>query len=45
MNMAQTDGVSTLPALLVGDFKIEGYKPLDTYIQAVETVMAAQPPQ
>ena len=44
MNMAQTDGVSTLPALLVGDFKIEGYRPLDTYIQAIETVLTTQPP-
>lgn len=44
MRMAQTDGVSTLPALLVGDFKIEGYKPLDTYIQAIETVLTNQPP-
>jgi protein-disulfide isomerase len=44
MRMAQTDGVSTLPALLVGDFKIEGYKPLDTYIQAIETVLTTQPP-
>ena len=44
MNMAQTDGVSTLPAFLVGDFKIEGRKSLDTYIQAIETVLATQPP-
>ncbi len=44
MNMAQTDGVSTLPAFLVGDFKIEGYKPLDTYIQAIEQALAAQTP-
>ena len=43
MNMAQTDGVSTLPAFVVGDFKIEGCKPLDTYIQAIETVLATQP--
>jgi protein-disulfide isomerase len=44
MNMAQTDGVSTLPAFLVGDFKIEGCKPLDTYIQAIEEALAAQTP-
>ena len=43
MNMAQTDGVSTLPAFVVGDFKIEGCKPLDIYIQAIETVLATQP--
>ncbi len=44
MNMTQTDGVSTLPALLVGDFKIEGCKSLDTYIQAIEEVLAPQSP-
>lgn len=43
MNMAQANGVSTLPALLVGDFKIEGYKPLDTYTEAIDTVLTAQP--
>ena len=42
MNMTQTDGVSTLPAFLVGDSKIEGCKSLDTYIQAIEEVLAAQ---
>lgn len=44
MRMAQTDGVRTLPALLVGDCKIEGYKPLDTYTQAIETLLTTQPP-
>jgi len=44
MSMAQADGVGTLPAFLIGDFKIEGYKPLDTYIQAIEEVLAAQAP-
>ena len=44
MNKAQTDGVSTLPAVLVGDFKIEGRKSLDTYIQAIEQALATQPP-
>jgi len=44
MNMAQTDGVNTIPALLVGNFTIQGYKPLDTYIQAIETVLTTQPP-
>jgi len=42
MDMAQAHGVSTLPAVLVGDFKIEGRKSLDTYIQAIEEVLAAQ---
>lgn len=44
MRMAQTDGVSTLPAFVVGDFKIEGCKSLDTYIQAIEEVLAPQSP-
>jgi len=44
MTMAQADGVSTLPAVLVGDFKIEGRKSIDTYIQAIEEALAAQPP-
>jgi len=43
MDMAQTDGVSTLPAFVVGDFKIEGRKSIDIYIQAIETVLATQP--
>ena len=43
MNMAQADGVSTLPAVLVGDSKIEGRKSLDVYIQAIEEALAAQP--
>lgn len=45
MRMAQADGVGTLPAFLVGNFKIEGYKPLDTYVRAIETVLTTQPPQ
>lgn len=43
MRMAQADGVRTLPAFLVGDFKIEGRKSLDTYTQAIETVLTTQP--
>lgn len=44
MRMAQADGISTVPAVLVGNVTIQGRKPLDTYIQAVEEVLAAQPP-
>jgi len=44
MNMAQADGVRLLPTVLVGDFKIEGYKPLDTYTQAIEAALTTQPP-
>ena len=45
MNMAQADGVGTLPAVLIGDFKIEGRKSLDVYIQAIEEAVAAQSQQ
>jgi len=44
MDMAQAHGVSTLPAVLVGNSTIQGYKPLDTYIQAIETVLTTRPP-
>lgn len=44
MSMAQADGISTLPALLVGNVTIQGRKSLDTYIQAIEAVLATQPP-
>jgi len=45
MDMAQADGVRTLPAVLVGDFKIEGgNKPIEAYAQAIEEVLAAQQP-
>jgi protein-disulfide isomerase len=44
MTMAQADGVTTLPALLVGNVTIQGYKPLDTYIQAIEEALASQVP-
>jgi protein-disulfide isomerase len=42
MNMAQADGISTIPAVLVGNVTIQGRKPLDTYIQAIEEVLVAQ---
>jgi len=44
MRMAQADNVQTVPALLVGNVTIQGRKPLDTYIQAIEEVLAAQTP-
>lgn len=43
MNRAQADAVSTLPAVPVGDSKIEGRQPLDTYTQAIETALATKP--
>jgi len=42
MDMAQAHGVSTLPTVLVGDFKIEGHKSLDTYIEAIEAALTTQ---
>jgi predicted DsbA family dithiol-disulfide isomerase len=42
MDMAQADGVRTLPAFLVGNITIQGYKPLDTYIEAIEEALEAQ---
>jgi protein-disulfide isomerase len=45
MTMAQADGVETLPALLVGNFTIQGYKPLETYVEAIEEALAARTPQ
>jgi protein-disulfide isomerase len=44
MRMAQADDVHTVPAFLVGNVTIQGRKPLDTYIQAIEEALAAQPP-
>lgn len=44
MNMAQADGLHTLPAVLVGDSMIEGRKSLDIYIQAIEEALAAPAP-
>ena len=45
MNMAQADGVYTIPALLVGNVTIQGRKPLDIYIQTIEEALAAQSAQ
>jgi len=43
MTMAQTDGVRTLPTLVVGDVTIQGRKPLDNYSQAIEEALSAPP--
>lgn len=43
MTMARDDRVSTLPALLVGDVIIQGRRPLDTYIQAIEKALSTPP--
>jgi predicted DsbA family dithiol-disulfide isomerase len=41
--MAQIDDVHTVPAFLGGNITIQGWKFLDTYIQAIEEVLAIQP--
>ena len=43
MNRAQTDGVSILPTVLIGDVTIQGRKPLDTYIQTIDEEVSAPP--
>ena len=40
MNLAKADGVRVLPAVIIDGTKLEGYKPLDTYIQVIERVLA-----
>jgi protein-disulfide isomerase len=44
MNMAQADGVHTLPAVLAGDSMIEGRKSLAIYTQAIDEALAARAP-
>ena len=44
MDTAQADGVTTIPAVLVGNVTIQGRKPLDTYIQAIEEALATWAP-
>jgi protein-disulfide isomerase len=44
MNMAQANDVDTLPTVFIGDYRIEGRQPLDTYIQAVEETLATRTP-
>lgn len=39
MNMAKTDHVTTLPAVLIDGTKIEGFKPLDTYVQLIQQAL------
>ena len=42
MKLAQKDGVHTLPTLIIGNTKIQGKKPLDTYTQAIEKALSAR---
>jgi len=39
MALARADGVQTLPTLLVGNAKVEGYKPLDVYLNAINQAL------
>ncbi|MDM8000357.1 MAG: thioredoxin domain-containing protein [Dehalococcoidia bacterium] len=39
MALARADGVQTLPALLAGNARVEGYKPLDVYLNAVDQAL------
>jgi len=39
MDLARADGVQTLPAVLVGNAKVEGYKPLDVYLKVVNQAL------
>ena len=40
MTMARADGVSVLPAVIVDDTKVEGFKPLDTYLKLIDLALA-----
>ena len=42
MNLAKEDGVRVLPAVIIDGTKLEGYKPLDTYIQVIERALATR---
>jgi predicted DsbA family dithiol-disulfide isomerase len=42
MSMAKTDGMRVLPAVIIDGVKIEGYKPLDTYINLIEQALKDQ---
>ena len=42
MSMARADGVRVLPAVIIDGTKLEGYKPLDTYIQVIERALATR---
>jgi protein-disulfide isomerase len=39
LNLAKADGVHTLPAFIINGIKVEGYKPLDTYIKLIEQTL------
>jgi protein-disulfide isomerase len=39
MDLARADGVQTLPAVLVGNARVEGYKPLDVYLKVINQAL------
>ena len=39
MSLANADGIEVLPAMLVGDNRVEGFKSLDTYIELIENAL------
>jgi len=40
LSMAKADGVHTLPAVLIGGARVEGYRPLSVYTRAMERTLA-----
>jgi len=42
MDMATADGVGVLPAVFINGTKIEGFKPLETYIDVIDRALAEQ---
>lgn len=42
MDMASADGVRVLPAVFIKGTKIEGFKPLETYIDTIDRALAEQ---
>jgi len=39
MDLAQADDVQTLPTVLIGNAKIEGYEPLDVYLDVINQAL------
>lgn len=39
MAMARADGVQTLPTLIVGNARVEGYEPLDVYLDVINQAL------
>lgn len=39
LDMAETDGVHVLPAVVVDGVKIEGFKPLQTYVDVIDQAL------